>query len=83
MNRLEAVTKAYWLASYGLRHPDAPPIATGTALKALCSSDRLRPEEWKLAELMHVVRYDIIEGNTQWRGNQKVRGLASILPMRR
>ena len=81
MSRLEQITSDYWLVSRILRDPDAPDdITTEQAIKTLNSSDRLRPEEWRLADLMHVLRYDIIEGNTQWREQRQVANSVSTLP---
>ncbi len=83
MNRLEQITADYWNVSITLRHPDAPgALTTADALGALNSSDRLRPEEWRLQDLMHVIRYDIIEGNTKWREQLRVVNSVSTLPTR-
>jgi len=83
MNRLEQITCNYWLVSRTLRDPGAPDtITTEQALKALSSSDRLRPEEWRLTDLMHVIRFDIIEGNTTWREQRRVVNSVLILPTR-
>ncbi len=80
MNRLEQITSDYWLVSRALRAPEAPDtLTTEKALKALNSSDRLRPEEWRLNDLMHIIRYDIIEGNTKWREQRRVVNSVSIL----
>ena len=85
--RLESIALAYWEVGTALRHPDAPACTTSHALRTLNESDRLRPTESRLSEEMHTLRYDIIEGNQEWRtpdGNkQKVQGSALILPMRR
>ncbi len=67
MRRLEHITIDYWDVSYALRHPDAGDMKVGDALTQINSSDRLRPEEWRLIDLMHVLRFDLIEGNTKWR----------------
>ncbi len=81
MNRLEQITSDYWLVSRIVRDPDAPDdITTEKALNALRSADRLRPEEWRLRELMHVITYDIIEGNTKWREQRQVANSVSTLP---
>lgn len=80
--RLELITENYWLVSQSLRDPDSAALTCEKALHTINSSDRLRPEDWRLNELMHTLRFDIIEGNTEWRGNQRVVGSASILPMR-
>ncbi len=65
--RLEQITTDYWQVGYAVRHPDAPEMTVGDALTQLNSSDRLRPEEWRLTDLMHIIRFDLIEGNTKWR----------------
>ncbi len=81
MNRLEQAVSDYWRVSRTLRDPDAPGvITTERALRALNSSDQLRPEEWRLSKLMHVLRYDIIEGNTKWRDRRRVVNSVLILP---
>ncbi|KKL93035.1 hypothetical protein LCGC14_1878770, partial [marine sediment metagenome] len=47
--RYEQIVSDYWEVSKFLRDPDAPGnISTGDALKALGSSDRLRPTEWRV-----------------------------------
>ncbi len=68
---LRQITEDYWGVSQALRSPDAPPMTTECALKTLNSSDTLRPEDWRLKDLMHVIRYDIIEGDTKWREDQQ------------
>ena len=78
--RLEQTTMDYWVVSRAVRDPDAPGLECGDALGMLNSSDRLRPEEWRLADLMHVIRYDIIEGNTKWREQLQVVNSVSTLP---
>ncbi len=80
--RLESITEDYWRVSQSLRDPDSPALTCEKALHIINSSDRLRPDEWGLRELMHTLRFDIIEGNTEWRGSQRVVGSASIMPMR-
>jgi hypothetical protein len=80
--RLEEITEAYWAVSTALNHPDAPPLSCEDAFKLLNKGDRLRPEEWRLRELIHVVRFDIIEGDTEWREKILKANTASILPMR-
>ena len=67
MRRLEQITVDYWAVSSALRHPTAPDMTAGNALTQINSSDRLRSEEWRLTDLMHVLRFDLIEGNTKWR----------------
>lgn len=80
--KLEHITQDYWVVSNALRNPDNPGMKCGLALTTINSADTLRPEEWRLIELVHVLRYDIIEGNTKWRDSQKVTHSASILPMK-
>jgi hypothetical protein len=80
MKRLEQITSDYWDVSTALKHPDAPGMSAEDAFKKLNSSDRLRPEEWRLSENMHIVRYDIIEGNDEWREKQQVHGSVLTLP---
>lgn len=82
MNRYEQIASDYWATSYSLREPNSPAITCKDALWIIGSSDRLRPEEHRLRELMHVIRYDIIEGNTEWREKRQVVGSVSILPTR-
>lgn len=78
--RLEQIVEDYWSVSTALRAPDAPDMTTETALHTLNSSDHLRLEEWRLMDLMHVIRFDIIEGNTKWREQRRVVNSVSILP---
>ncbi len=80
--RLTLITMDYWRVSRAVRDPKAPALECGDALNMLNSSDRLRPEEWRLMDLMHVIRYDIIEGNTKWREQLRVVNSVSILPTR-
>jgi len=82
MNRLEEITADYWEVSKFLRDPDVPGnMTTEESFKLLSSSDRLRPTEWRLMDLMHVITFDIIEGNTEWRPEkQRAIGSVSILP---
>lgn len=71
--RYEQIVADYWEVSKFLRDPDAPGnISNSEAFELLRSSDRLRPTEWRLMELMHVITYDIIEGNTNWRPESKI-----------
>lgn len=81
---LERITSDFWEVSVALNHPDSEALTAESALKALNSSDTLRPTDWHLAALMHDLRYDIIEGNTGWRQSEKQRavGSASILPIK-
>lgn len=79
---LERVTKDYWEVSHALNHPNGASMGCGDALRQLRSAETLRPEEWRLRELTHTIRYDIIEGNRKWREEQRVVGSASILRMK-
>lgn len=85
MKRMEAIITAYWEVGTALRHPTAPAVSTERALKLLNQSDRLLPNaaEVNLSANMHTLRYDIIEGNTEWREKHVVQGSALILPIRR
>ena len=74
MRRYERIAQSYWQVGHAVRHPAAPPISTETALKVLNASDRLRPDEHKLRDQMHILRYDIIEGNDKWREKRVVHG---------
>lgn len=79
--RLEQITTDYWRVSSALRSPrGAKGLTTEDALGTLNSSDRLRPEEWRLMDLMHIIRFDIIEGNTKWREQRRVVNSVSTLP---
>ena len=80
---LERITSDFWEVSVALNHPDSAALTAESALKALNSSDTLRPTDWRLAASMHDLRYDIIEGNTGWRETRR-NGTSSIstLPMR-
>ncbi len=74
------ITKDYWAVSHALKAPDGGALTTGDALKLLNSSDKLRPTDWRLRDLMHTIRYDIIEGHSEWREKRRVVGSVSILP---
>ncbi len=67
MTMLEIITQNYWRVSTALNHPDAPGMTVSQANRALREAYRLPPEQWRLLELMHVLKFDIIEGNTTWR----------------
>ena len=75
MNRLEGIAQHYWKVSYELRRPRGSEshgvITTEQALHSLNEMDRLRPENWRLREHMHVLKFDLIEGNSSWRDNGK------------
>ncbi len=79
---LEQITSDYWEVSTALNTPGSDPLSAESALKALNSSDTLRPTDWRLAELMHTLRYDIIEGNTGWRERRQAVGSVSTLHTR-
>lgn len=68
---LERITSDYWEVGVALNHPDSAALTAEDALGALRSSDMLRPTDWRLMELMHTLRYDIIEGNTGWRETRR------------
>jgi len=76
---LEVITLNYWKVSSAVRHPNAPNMSCEKAFKLLRASDKLRPTDWRLADLMHVVRFDIVEGNAGWREKQRVAGSVSTL----
>ncbi len=69
--RLEGITQAYWHVSSSLRAPDSQTMSCEQALALLNEGDRLRIEEWRLRELIHTARFDIIENSTSWRNPQK------------
>lgn len=85
MTRLEEVTIGYWRVSHALRSGDDLPkakVTTEAAIKTCKAAEGLPPESWRLKELMHVLKFDIIEGDTKWRQQGK-NGFALILPMKR
>ena len=67
MTLLELITQDYWHVSTALKHPDAPPMSVSQANQSLREAYRLPPGRWRLLELMHVLKYDIIEAHTDWR----------------
>jgi hypothetical protein len=71
MKRLEKITQDYWAVSKAIKHPQEKGITCEVAFKKLSSADRLRPTEWRLMDLMHIIRYDLIEGNTEWRKDER------------
>ena len=77
---LEEITRAYWEVRSAVHHPAAPAMPAGDALKAINKMDFLRPTDWKLSALMHETKYDIIEGNSEWRERRQVAG--SVLTLR-
>lgn len=80
--RLEQIAGSYWAVSHSLRDPDSPAMNCEQAFALINDADRLRPEEWRLRELMHTLRFDIIEGNTEWREKRLTAGSTSTLPTR-
>ncbi len=79
---LEAITLNYWKVSSAVNHPTAPSMSCEKAFKLLALSDKLRPTDWRLSKLMHDIRFDIVEGNSEWREKQRATGSVSILPMK-
>ncbi len=62
---LEEITRGYWVVSYEVRHPDSGgKLNAHDAFQLLNTSQCLRQEAWRLQELMHIIRFDIIEGNS-------------------
>ncbi len=76
---LEAITLNYWKVGNAVRHPDAPSMSCEKAFKLLRASDKLRPTDWRLSDLMHVIQFDIVEGNDEWRDKRRVAGSVSTL----
>ena len=76
---LEGITLAFWEVRTAVHHPTAPPMSAEQALKKLGLSDYLRPTDHRLSAYMHEVRFDIIEGNSEWRERQQVAGSVSTL----
>jgi len=78
---LRSITRDYWDVSHILRCPHSTcTVTTEQAFRRLSSADRLRPGDWRLSELMHTIRFDIIEGHTEWREKQQEPGLVLTLP---
>ena len=86
MNRLEQIVNHYWRVSYELRSPRGAKchevITTEDAISSVNEMDKLRPEDWRLREHMHVLMYDLIEGNSEWRDKRKETSSVSTLPMK-
>lgn len=80
---LKDITHHYWMVGRACRVPDAPSMSTEEALKRLQSGDFLRPESWRLKDLMHVLKFDIVEGNTKWREQNKRTESATIYQLTR
>jgi hypothetical protein len=57
-------------------------MSTEEAFEKLRTKDWLRPTEWRLAENIHVLTFDIIEGHTGWREKREAHGSISTLPTR-
>ena len=76
---LEAITLAYWEVRTAVHLPDTSPMSASEANKKLNKMDLLRPTDWRLSALMHEVKFDIIEGNTEWRDKRQVVGSVSML----
>lgn len=79
---LEKITQDYWEVSYEVKVPGTAILSVKEALDILRSADQLRPTDRKLASHMHVIAYDIIEGNQEWREEHQGAGLLLTLPMR-
>lgn len=81
----ELVTQTYWGVSYQVRHIDSPRTLTcGKAITMTLEGEKLPPEEWRLKNLLHILKYDIIEGKTEWRktGNEnEVREIAEVFQL--
>ncbi len=77
--RRQAVTENYFIVSSAVSHPNAPSMTTGDALDMAAEGDELAPEDWRLKEHMHTLKFDIIEGHSEWR--DKMQGTATIYHM--
>jgi hypothetical protein len=81
--RLESIALAYWEVGTALRHPKPTTrMSTEEAFEKLRTKDLVRPTEWRLAENIHVLTFDIIEGHTGWREKREAHGSISTLPTR-
>jgi len=79
-HKLEDITQAYWRVASSYRIPTAPAQTVRQALETIHAADFLRPTDWRLAELMHTIKYDIIQGDNSWRSEEKrMVGSISIL----
>jgi len=79
---LREITLAYWEVASSYRIPTAPALTVKQALDKINSRQLLRPEDWRLHQLMHTIQYDIIEGDSTWREEKQMAGSISILPIR-
>lgn len=69
--RRELATQTYWDVSYQVRHINSKRTLTcGKAITMTLEGELLPPEEWRLKNLLHVLKYDIIEGRTEWRKDE-------------
>ena len=76
--RLQLITLHYWEVSKAINVVGQPIITMEQAFKKLNHMDRLLPTEWRLIDLMHILKYDLIEGNTEWRAKKEETSSASI-----
>ena len=65
--RKHEATEDYFIVSSAVRNPNGPSMTTGDALDITAQGDELAPDHWRLKEHMHTLKYDIIEGHTNWR----------------
>lgn len=85
LTRLGKMTLHYWEVSKSTRAPVKDTdikMPYDLAFKKLFEAMNTRPEEWRLSDHVHVLRFDLVEGNTKWR--EREQGTSSIytLPMK-
>lgn len=75
MSMVEGAIKSYWRTSYVTRHPNplcyAPTVEdalfTLNAVEMSIFESTLDGHNRKLSREVHILKYDLIEGNTKWR----------------
>ena len=72
MNKIEKITADVLRISRALRSvaPQTEIITVEEALAVLADAEKHLNPERPLAGLVHILKFDIIEGNTRWRSNE-------------
>jgi len=69
---LEAAIQDYWSVSYACNYPKAVAMTTSEALRRVTTCEDLcMPKSWRIKRLAHNLKFDIIEGSSQWRQSNR------------
>ena len=87
MKKIEGFTSGYWEISHALRGvaPETVPISSQVitmekALRYLGKAEQHLDPERILAQVIHELKFDLIEGNTQWREEETEKISSKLIP---